>query len=183
MKRAAIRFGLIAGVLISASMGIRLIIGDWMGSSAGAIVAYAGILTGFSMVVFGVRSYRDTTLGGRIRFGQALSTGALISLIACSFYVLTWEYLYFGGKASDFEVHYSVAVLANAKASGATTEELDAKRVALDAFQRLYRNPLTNVAITFLEPLPLAVLVTLASAGWLSRKRGDLTADKDRIQN
>lgn len=183
MQRLVVRFGLISGALISAAMVTRRIVGDWIGASTGAIIGYAGILTGFAMVALGVRSYRDKELGGRIGFGRALSTGALISLIACGFYVTTWEYLYFGGKASDFEVYYSVAVLDEARASGATTEELAAKRAALDEFQRRYRHPLTNVGITFFEPVPLALLVTLVSAGWLSRKGGDLTAEKDRIQN
>ena len=83
-------------------------------------------------------------------------------------------------NASDFEVHCSVAVLARARASGASSEELAAKRAALDEFQPWYRNPVTNVAMTLLEPLPLAVLVTLASAGWLSRKKGILLPEEEQ---
>jgi hypothetical protein len=36
----------------------------------------------------------------------------------------------------------------------------------------MYRNPLVNVAYTFMEPLPVALLLTLVSAGVQSRKKG-----------
>jgi hypothetical protein len=34
----------------------------------------------------------------------------------------------------------------------------------------MYKNPVFNVAMTFLEPLPVAVIVALVSAGVLSRR-------------
>ena len=37
----------------------------------------------------------------------------------------------------------------------------------------MYKNPLVNVGITFLEPLPVALVVALVSAGVLSRRRRD----------
>jgi hypothetical protein len=43
------------------------------------------------------------------------------------------------------------------------------KKVA--AFREQYRKPLVNIAYTFLEPLPVGILFTLAAAGMLSRKR------------
>ena len=38
-------------------------------------------------------------------------------------------------------------------------------------FAELYQNPAFNVAITFLEPLPIGLVVALVSAGALSRKQ------------
>ena len=38
-------------------------------------------------------------------------------------------------------------------------------------FARMYKNPFVNVAMTFLERLPVEILVSLISAGLLSRKR------------
>jgi len=37
-------------------------------------------------------------------------------------------------------------------------------------FRQMYRNPLINVALTFLEPLPVGLLASLISAGLLKRK-------------
>lgn len=36
----------------------------------------------------------------------------------------------------------------------------------------LYKNPAFNAAITFLEPLPVGLIIALVSAGILRRRRG-----------
>jgi hypothetical protein len=38
-------------------------------------------------------------------------------------------------------------------------------------FKEMYKNPLVNISLTFLEPLPVGLLFTLVAAGVLSRKR------------
>ena len=38
-------------------------------------------------------------------------------------------------------------------------------------FMELYKNPLVNVAITFVEPFPVGLVITLVCAGILRRKR------------
>jgi len=38
-------------------------------------------------------------------------------------------------------------------------------------FAEMYRNPFINAAITYMEPLPVALIMTLVSAGILSRRR------------
>jgi hypothetical protein len=45
----------------------------------------------------------------------------------------------------------------------------------MDEFVEWYQNPAVNAAITFLEPLPVALIVALVSAGVLSRRRTDRT--------
>ena len=40
-----------------------------------------------------------------------------------------------------------------------------------EKFAELYKNPLINVAMTFMEPLPVALIISLVSAGVLSRKK------------
>jgi hypothetical protein len=37
----------------------------------------------------------------------------------------------------------------------------------------MYENPVFNSAITFMEPLPVALVIALVSAGILSRRRKD----------
>ena len=41
----------------------------------------------------------------------------------------------------------------------------------MDKFNLMYKNPLYNVAFTFMEPLPVGLAVALISAGVLSRRR------------
>ena len=43
--------------------------------------------------------------------------------------------------------------------------------LVLERYAVMYGNPLINAALTFLEPLPVALVVALVSAGVLSRKR------------
>ena len=43
-------------------------------------------------------------------------------------------------------------------------------------FNEMYKNPLVNISITFLEPLPVGLLFTLGSAWGLSRRRRDAIA-------
>jgi Bacterial regulatory proteins, luxR family len=54
-------------------------------------------------------------------------------------------------------------------------DKLGARRrtqaVQLGKFTQMYQNPLVNMALTLLEPLPVGIVFTLVSAGVLSRKR------------
>ena len=50
---------------------------------------------------------------------------------------------------------------------------LDALYAEMDKFAGWYRNPAFNVAVTYLEPLPVALIMSLVSAGVLSRRRKD----------
>ena len=44
----------------------------------------------------------------------------------------------------------------------------------LEKFAVAYRNPAYNAAMTLLEPLPVALIIALVSAGVLSRGRGGI---------
>ena len=47
-------------------------------------------------------------------------------------------------------------------------------------FAEMYRNPLINSAITFLEPLPVGLVIALVSAGILRRRRRRSTCSRRR---
>jgi hypothetical protein len=48
-------------------------------------------------------------------------------------------------------------------------------------FEEKYRNPVFNVAITFLEPLPVGLLASLLSAGLLTRRKSTLVVRAEGI--
>jgi hypothetical protein len=121
----------------------------------------------FLLVFFGIRSYRDQVAGGSVGFGRAFGVGLLIMLVASACYVATWEFVYYR-ITPDFAEKYAAHVMERARASGATQAELDARAREMARFQALYRNPL---AYTFLEPLPVGLVMTLVSAGILGRRR------------
>ena len=73
----------------------------------------------------------------------------------------------------DFMERYTQYSLDRARADGRSEAELARMRAEAAKFAVSYRNPLFNSAVTFLEPLPVGVLVTLVSAGVLRRRRRD----------
>lgn len=170
MKKIVLTFGLIAGAILSAMMLLTLPFLDRIGFDQGEVIGYSTMVAAFLLIFFGVRSYRDNVAGGTVGFGRALAVGALISVVASVCYVLTWEVIYFK-VAPDFGAKYQAHMLEQARKDGLSADEIAAKKAQMDQFIEWYRNPAINVAITFLEPLPVALVVSLVSAGVLSRKR------------
>ena len=170
MKKTVLTFGLISGAILSAMMLLTLPFLDVIGFDRGAIVGYTSMVLAFLLIYFGVRSYRDNIAGGTVRFGRAFAVGALIAVVASLCYVATWEVIYFR-FAPDFMTKYQAHILEKARADGESPEALAQKKAELDKFAVLYRNPAINAAYTFLEPLPVALIVALVSAGVLSRRR------------
>ena len=103
-------------------------------------------------------------------------------LITCAFYVLTWEFVYFNFMP-DFAEKYGAFMLENMRAAGASAQEIAAKAEEMKRFKVLYDNIFFNVAMTFLEPLPVGLIMTFISALILRRKRGqDLHDAQDGVK-
>ena len=175
MKKTIITFGLISGAVSSAMMLITVPFHDRLGfETAGYVVGYTAIVLSFLLVYFGIRSFRDNVAGGQITFGKAFVIGLSITLISCMFYVATWEVLYFT-VMHDFPAKYAAHMIEKLKASGATDAVIAQKTQELAHFTKMYENPLINAALTFIEPFPVGLLMTLISAGVL-RKKGSAAA-------
>ena len=124
----------------------------------------------FLMIYFGVRTYRDNVAGGRVGFGRALAVGLLITAVARICYVATWQLVYYR-LAPDFLDKYSAYTIDKARKAGATDAAIAAQSKELANFSEMYKNPLMNVAVTFVEPLPVGVVFALVTAGVLCRRR------------
>ena len=170
MRKIVLTFGFIAGAALSAMMLVTLPFQDQIGFDKGAVIGYTTMVLAFLMVYFGVRSYRDHVAGGRVTFGRAFVVGLMITVVASLCYVATWE-LVFYRLAPDFGDKYAAYVVDKARKSGATDEQIARQMKEMAEFQEMYRNPLVNMAMTFIEPLPVGLLFTLVSAGMLSRRR------------
>ena len=169
MKKNVLTFGLIAGVMISVLMGGSLLISDKLGSYHSMLLGYTMMVASFLLVYFGVRSYRDNTLAGQISFGRAFACGILITLITTVFYVAMWEILYFNFMP-HFMDSYFAAQIHQVQSSGLDPATIATKVAAIQHSQQLYQNPFVNMAYTFIEPLPVGVIITLISAAILRRK-------------
>src|SRR6201999_412673 len=152
MKKTVLTFGLIAGLIISVLMNGSLLLAKRIGSGHSMALGYTIMVASFLLIYFGIRSYRDNNLGGQISFGRAFACGILIALITTVCYVAMWEILYF-----NFMPHFMDSYFA-------------AQVAAIQHSQELYQNPLVNMAYTFMEPLPVGLIITLISAAILRRK-------------
>jgi hypothetical protein len=170
MRKIVLTYGLIAGAILSLMMLVTVPFQDRIGFDKGAIIGYTTMVIAFLMIFFGVRSYRDNVAGGSVGFGRALGVGLLIMAVASVCYVATWQLVYYR-LAPDFLDKYSAYTIENAKKAGATDAVIVAKTKEMAEFSEMYKNPLFNVAITFLEPLPVGVVFSLVTAGVLGRRR------------
>jgi len=151
-------------------MLVTIPVQDRIGFDKGAVIGYTTMVIAFLMIFFGVRSYRDNVAGGSVGFGRALGVGLLITAIASICYVATWQLIYYR-LAPDFLDKYSAYTIEKAKTSGASDAVIAARTQETAEFSEMYRNPLINVAITFLEPLPVGVVFAVVTAGVLCRRR------------
>ena len=170
MRKIVLTFGLIAGAILSAMMLLVLPFQDQIGFDRGAIIGYTTMVLAFLMVFFGVKSYRDNVAGGSVEFGRAFQVGLLIMVVAIVCYVTTWQVIYYK-LAPDFVEKYAAFSIEKARQSGATDAQIAVRTQEMAEFKEKYKNPLVNIAYTFLEPLPVGLVFTLVTAGVLSRKR------------
>jgi hypothetical protein len=169
MKRTVLTFGLISGLIVSILMGGSLLLADQIGSGHSMLLGYTIMVASFLLIYFGIRSYRDNTLAGHISFGRAFACGLLITLISSVCYVATWEVLYFNFMP-HFMDSYFAEQIHKVQSAGLDAATAAAQIAALRQSQQLYQNPLVNSAYTFMEPLPVGLLISLISAALLRRR-------------
>lgn len=171
MKRVVLIFGCISGVISSALILVTtyLCTKGIVDFDNGAILGYSSMVLAFLLVFFGVRAYRENS-GGTVTFGRAFTVGLLIALISCGFYVVSWEIVYYNDLLPDFWGQWTQHMVAKMEKEGAAPAAIEAKRIEMAKFQEAYKNPLVNVAYTFIEPFPVGLLAALISAAILRRK-------------
>jgi len=169
MKKTVLTFGLISGAMMALMMFGTMLFINKIGFDKGEIVGYTGIVLAFLLIFFGIRSYRENIGGGTITFGRAFAVGILIALISSVCYVIAWEIIYFNFM-HDFVDKYAAHMVEQVRASGASAEKIQAQLQQMKKFKELYENPFVNAAITFTEPFPVGLIITLISAAILRKK-------------
>jgi uncharacterized protein DUF4199 len=170
MNKTVWTFGLISGAILSAMMLLTIPFVDSIGSDRGEIIGYTTMVLASLLIYVGVRSYRDNVAGGTIGFGRALAVGSLIVAVSSVCYVVTWEIMFFKLNP-EYAERFRTTAIEKAKASGESPAAIQKQIQDIERFQTLYRNPAFNAAVTFLEPLPVGLIIAFVTAGVLSRKR------------
>jgi len=170
MKKNVILSGILAGVIVASVMLVSAAKcysdDNYEGSM---ILGYGSMLLAFSLIFVCVKNYRDKHNQGFITFGKAFRIGLFISLIASSFYVIAWliDYYVF---IPDFAEKFAQHNLRMAQTSGASTAELAEKAKEMADFKDMYKNPLMVILFTYMEILPVGLVISLLTALVLKRK-------------
>ena len=175
MKKTVLTFGLISGGISAVMMLATVPFMHKISSDKALIIGYTTIVLAGLLVFFGIRSYRDNVSGGKLTFARGLAVGILISLLSNCFYVATWEVVYFKFMP-DFAEKYGSQMVEHARSTGASQQKIEETMRQAEDFARNYHNPLYNISMTFLEPFPVFLVITLLSAAILRRKTASTTA-------
>src|SRR6266851_9489775 len=165
MKKTVLIFGLISGGIMTAMMfgTLPFTNSPWLQSNS-MVIGYTTMVLSFMLVFFGIRSYRENVGGGAITFWRAFAVGILITLISSVLYVVTWEIMYFG--VPSFGERFMTMCVAHIKSSGASPEAIQTQLNQL----KYLDNPFINAAMSFTEPFPVGLIITLISALILRKK-------------
>ena len=171
MKKTVLTFGVISGLIIAVLMSVTISFSHQIGLNRAMVIGYTTMVLAFLLVFFGIRSYRENVGNGSISFGRALSVGFLIMLISCCFYVATWEVIYHN-FLPNFADEYMTIASEQLRTSGKPPQQIEAEIASMQSMMQMYKsNILFNVAFTFLEPLPVGLVMTLISALILRKRR------------
>ncbi len=176
MKKIVIVNGLIAGLIVAAMFLITMGVYHKNGNFDGGMwVGYASMLLAFSLIFVAIIRFRDKYNNGSISFSKAFRIGLYITLIASTIYVLTWlvDYYVF---IPDFAEKYAASMIDKLKATGASAAEIARQTKEMDSFKEMYKNPVMVILFTYLEILPVGLILSLVAALILKRrlKQGNL---------
>ncbi|WP_435354319.1 DUF4199 domain-containing protein [Emticicia sp. SJ17W-69] len=170
MKKIVLVNGAISGIIVSLflvfSVGYCYATSNFQGNMW---VGYASMLLAFSLTFVGIKNFRDKQNEGVISFGKAFQIGLYISLIASSFYVITWliDYYFF---IPDFMEKFGGQAVESAKSSGASASEISKISTEIESYKEMYKTPLGVILLTYMEILPVGLVVSLISALILKKK-------------
>jgi hypothetical protein len=170
MKKIILTYGFIGGAMLAVMIALTVPFHDQIGFDRGVYVGYTTMVLAFLMVYFGVQSYRDNVAGGSLTFGRAFKVGGLISIVIMVCYVAIWAVVFYNFMPDYFD-KYAAYTLEQLRQAGTSEAAIAEQMEQLAGFKELFKNPLIFAAFGLLEPLPVALVFTLVTAGVMSRKR------------
>jgi len=171
MQRTILVFGGIAGLIVSATMTVMMLIYKQNPASfdSGELVGYASMLLSASLIPVAIKSYRDRYQAGVISFRYAFLVGLGIAVIASVLYVATWVIIY-KTVYPNFVQDYTKFALDKLVASGKTPAEIARSKQEMQVMFSYYDTWLGLIGLTFMEIFPIGLIVALISALVLKRK-------------
>lgn len=169
MKHTVWTFGLISGVVAIVMMAVTIPFIRPATLGTADFLGYTSMVLSALFVFFGIRSYRDRAVAGRMAFRDGFLVGVLITLVASACYLVAFQVMYFG-VVPDFGDRFAHCMVERVVASGGTTEQVASTARQAQTLKRLYDNPAANAALTLATTVPLGVVFATISAAILRRR-------------
>jgi hypothetical protein len=167
MRKTVFKFGGLSALSLVVLFTISTLLLTDLSFGVQEVYGYLSILIAVAFAFFGIKSYRDNELNGKISFGRALSTGMLISLIpAIAFGAFNVIYILYINP--EFVEVYYAQEIANVKNefSGA---ELASKIAEMEDMKEMASSPAFNFILMTSTVLIMGFIVSLISAVTLRR--------------
>jgi len=170
MKKNILIFGLIAG-LIASSMLIAMTVTCYNSGKieGNMLLGYTFMLVAFAFVFVGVKNYRDKFNHGIISLGKAFKIGLLMTAIASTFYVVVWLICYYL-FIPDFMERFTALTINELKANTVDPVKLKEKMEGIEFYARMYKSPFGIILLTYMEILPVGLIISLITALILKKK-------------
>ena len=145
------------------------------------LFGYANMLLAFTMIFFGVHSYKKKQLNGSISFGRALWAGLIIAFIASTIYVVAWVVL---SKIfyPEFVDDFLQGQLHQLEASKLSADQILKEKEDLLKQMEFYRTVPGMVLFTYFEILIIGIPMALISAIVFSIKKRKKDENTDAVQ-
>jgi len=170
MKKNVLVYGLISGICVATFMTASIAYCYNKNSFEGSmLLGYAAMILSFSLIFVGVKNYRDKFNGGLISFGKAFLTAIYMALIASTLYVAGWMIAYYN-FFPDFLERFTAYQLSPAKINQMSPEQVAGIRDQIEVFKVWYSTPFGVAGATYMEILPVGLLVSIITALILKKK-------------
>ena len=173
MKKIIIRYGLIAGAIVSVLMLLSLpLMNNLSKENEGLsmLVGYVSMILSVSTIFIAIKTFRDKYNEGKIKFGKAFLIGLCITLIAAAIYALVFVIADALSGEAFVESYRNMQL---DKINSDTTINLDQKHVEITKMEEqmeMYRNPIVKFFFTMLEYFPVGLGASLLAALILKKK-------------
>jgi fumarate reductase subunit C len=171
MKKVILVYGAIAGTIVSAMMFITMLI--WNDGKVeiknGELLGYSTMIIAFTMIFFGIKSFRDNYSNGTISFLKATQVGVLIALVASLMYGVSWEMIY-PRVGQELMAKMGEKRFDELKKKETSEVEIQKAKDEWAGFLEMYKNPFVRFGMTLVEIFPVGLVITLICAALLRKK-------------
>jgi hypothetical protein len=175
MKQVIWKNGLISGALITTFTLISMYFCYTSETMQGnMLLGFTAMFLAFAFIFVGVKNFRDKHNEGVVTFGKAFMVGLYIALISSSMYVIGWmfEYHLVMPDFMDKYVDYGIQHIDKASLSA---EEYDKQVKGLESYRHTYDNKISMALLTYMEILPVGMLMSLIAALVFMRKKKEVS--------